>query len=277
VARLEKKVRDVDSDWQKQLMKKLMVLLLVLAVAAVGYLFYKSAGTPVIADIPPKENADGTVDYTLLWVQKANNASQKDTITEWVFRLPKSYEIRVSKPVSVEVNNGMNFNIQSNSFISFDLDPVTLAPIPLHQIEGNSFNSRADWDVSVQIGPAYPRSADEKRTTEWKDQCVPTGNKIGGLVEYARPNKGYTKCRAGSKQNLFYALASDDTEKSIDCPSEFPSCSYSFWHGNLRIYGDIGKSRLDRFKAFASFIEHTLDTAKISERTVELSQYQHQH
>jgi hypothetical protein len=259
-------------------MKKIGIVLIAAMLLAGGYFYLTRPTNPLVTGIPPKENSDGTVDYTLLIERPAYEKSEREMITEMVFRFPKVFGAELHTPSKVEISNGMRFDLRSNRTLSFYLDFQTLQPVPPHYMDNRSFNSVADHIVSVSIVASTPRTPSNFENTRWKNDCVETGKKIGNLVEYVSSEKVRSICDLlpTDKKGRLYALSADGSAARANCNADQPACRYMFWLGDLSIHGNIGKINVDNFESLVLSLTKIISLAKVNERTIELSNFSHQ-
>jgi hypothetical protein len=77
-------------------MKRVLIAGTLAIVALCGYFavqYYQRASDPLVAGVPPRENADGTIDYTLAFRPRSDLLGYY-----WVLRFQKSQFVRESKP-----------------------------------------------------------------------------------------------------------------------------------------------------------------------------------
>ena len=259
-------------------MKKIGIVLIAAMLMAGGYFYFTRPSNPLLTGIPPKDNSDGTIDYTLLMLRKSNQKTDEDKITEWVFRFPKELNAQLSDPVKAETSNGsVVMSLGSNRSVYFYLDVNSMAPVPRNYMEGKSFNSVADNVVSAHIFAFVPRKIGEAKEERWKNDCIATGRKFGNLIEYGTSNSDRSLCNIlpNDNRSRLYVLPHDPSQTMITCKTDEPACNFSFWYDDLVLSGNFGKSRLDKYENIAKSILEIIAKAKLSERTVQVSQYTH--
>ena len=95
-----------------------------------GYKYFDFAGDTAHPYVPPKENADGTIDYTLIFMPLRKYGG-----SYWVLRFPKDWAVIPSEaedPGEVRLPGGKvwDFNAVPNWWVKVRLDYTTLKPLP---------------------------------------------------------------------------------------------------------------------------------------------------
>ncbi len=100
---------------------RLVVVVLILTIGYGGYRYYVNLHDPFAAGIPPHENADGTVDYTLIDLPEPGNKQHY-----WVFTLPKDQYVVIPDGNKIQTRgfggagSKVTFANRKNSFAILD-------------------------------------------------------------------------------------------------------------------------------------------------------------
>jgi hypothetical protein len=166
-------------------MKRLLKIVAVTVVAAAvygGYLLKKPTGPWQHPYVPPHENADGTIDYTL--VDKPRRESDG---SYWILRFPKEWDVVPSEaedPGAVQLPNGtvVDFNSVPNDHVKINFDYQTLTPMK----KGERLKDNEDLRLIARGNPRLFLSKEQLETLrrETEQNCNKIGEPLVGVVEY---------------------------------------------------------------------------------------------
>jgi hypothetical protein len=159
--------------------------------------------------VPPKENADGTVDYTLIF-----RPLPKFEGNYWVLRFPKDWDVTPSETEDageVRLPNGRvwDFNAVPNDWVRIRLNLETLTPLK----KGTPPGSGELW-IEPTADPYLTKSkADYDRfMKETAEHCDKIGEIIPGVVAYKMrqpENVHRLKCFALTPDQTGYVVYDD--------------------------------------------------------------------
>jgi hypothetical protein len=176
-------------------MKRVLIAGALTVVALCGYFavqYYQRASDPLVAGIPPRENADGTVDYALILRPINEHGGYY-----WVIRLNKIFSVRRSEDLDnldAELSGGPAFKFKPvpNNFLTLGyiiengIRPLTKerkALIPLHK----AFN------VLLTISNPNAHLEIAKHLEEAKSYCAPPVRLSSRVEMYQQKNEGARK------------------------------------------------------------------------------------
>jgi hypothetical protein len=171
---------------------RFVVGVVLLAVGYGGYRHYVNSHDPQVVGIPPHENADGTIDYTLALPVTADHDG-----FYWVVRLPKDQYIEISKPGTSDVGivGGVALGLRtySNQSINLLYKLPTLGVFRKSSTEDERFKTP---HISIMLSNA------EHDQVEWSNDFLGDGTKhchaIGevekGLFAYDPTDDGVGLC-----------------------------------------------------------------------------------
>jgi hypothetical protein len=175
---------------------RIIFLLIVLALACGKYIYSHRQNDPVTQSIPPKENADGTIDYTLL------SQAPQSTAHYWVLRFPKTMAVTRSEEQYegvVTLPNGPSYKLKSqpNENIEFFLRLPTLEPLPAPATAEDIMNAGV-LRVYVYNHPYNIKARLPEMMQDIAEKCVEVGRFEPGVIAYqAKPDYQAPKDRPG--------------------------------------------------------------------------------
>jgi hypothetical protein len=159
-------------------MKKTFLAFVAIAITVGGYFYYERVirkGHPYVA---PRENADGTIDYTLIF-----RPLPKSQGRYWVLRFPKEWAVVPSESINVgkvQLPNGSvwDFKTVPNNWLEVRLDYPTLKPL-----RQGTAAQKDEVHLRARINP-YLAMTDtdlQKLKTETERHCVAKGEVSPGV------------------------------------------------------------------------------------------------
>jgi hypothetical protein len=176
------------------------VLLGVLSVVALssyfGFQFYKRASDPLVAGIPPRENADGTIDYVLAYNLKAPFEGLKGNY--WVLRFTKHQYISLSGlsgDTTVGRVGGPAYTLRSfpNEYLVINMRKFGNAEVMQNDPDTfKHYDGRVDIQVMSSLQSTGPWFIEEIQSAQKKCAApVVVSKRIVAYQEKNPPNRGY--------------------------------------------------------------------------------------
>jgi hypothetical protein len=186
--------------------------------------------------VPPKENPDGTIDYTLI-----AKPLEKWDGDYWVLRFSKDWKLTTSEsaePAEVKSPNGSHFkfNVLPNDWVNVEFDYPSLRPLPKD-------TPARDSVVTVRPG-AYKNSVVPKVSPSSVRGCANLGEVIPGVVAYKR-NEPLTGVCIGSDDQITYVVkgSAGNALSEFLCTDDWSFVKYERrnlggCHGTVRVFDD---------------------------------------
>jgi hypothetical protein len=245
-----------------------------IAIVALAVLYYRHATDPLAAGIPPKENADGTVDYTLIGIGNSKTTPTKQELLEWVIRLPKKY---IVNDTSQENGSGIwfdgdriEYNGRHNEGLQLWLKIKDLSPAESSGSgEGtgapkNPNNIQLDLNADEEVSSGGAAEGLQKR-------CQSVGTNADGLEQFT-PRKQPINMPCDFSE-LGFVLWGDNDKQEIkarfDCQKKsiLGSCTIFFSHKRKLLFGRIGLEHVNEFKDIIERLDRFLEGVTIKDKT----------
>jgi hypothetical protein len=242
-----------------------ITVILVIAVAA---LYYQYNRDPLVAGIPPHDNADGTVSYTLLAEVVAKTPTKSGLqLREWVVKLPKNARVMAVGEENVELNGQPFYRSRKNSSVSFTLDSETMkiAEAGNEIFKSKSLSKTGYLQILIDAGEFLPHRAGGPKTV--MSDCHSTGKMIGLLEEFDNGPSQSGFCELGE---FGYVLWTDASKKELtawlrcgDGPEGSHDCLMYFVFHNQRFSGRIGREKYIELPNIVQRLTTLLDAATL--------------
>jgi hypothetical protein len=245
-----------------------------IAVVALAVIYYRHANDPLVAGIPPKENSDGTIDYTLIGIETAKTGSRKSELLEWVIRLPKNYIARdVSQVDGSEIwfNGGhIKFKGRHNESVALWLKIKDLSPAESSDYGKGTGAPKNRDDVRLSL------NADEevlsKGAASWLHKyCQSVGTDADGLEQFAQPKLQLDMPCEFSEVGfvLWGDVNKQEMKARFDCQkdSSLGTCDIIFSHRKKMLFGTIGFEHSGEFKDIIERLDRFLDGVTIKDES----------
>ncbi len=221
------------------------------------WILWRHTALALAEGIPPKINANGTIDYTLIDVQAA--AGVQTSRTEWAIRLPA--EARVDN-ASDEVNHTMASNTPAtvhNQHLAFSVDMNDLSP---------TFGATSDITATVNLQAQRLASYWPSLQNAQQGTCISTERNLGSLIEYRDADRSKARCSLGNSETSYlYALTrKGNLEATVACLKNGTSCEYEVRYGDRSVTGSFGSAKLARFEDFQAKLKVFLENATVYDR-----------
>jgi hypothetical protein len=261
-------------------MKRLILAGALTVVALCGYFgvqYYMRAYDPLVAGIPPRENADGTIDYTLIGkdYSKTFTPEQPPDNVEWVVRLPKGAVNSAYGAEDMSMSGGgAGFSHAARPNLGYfiwlrvtDLQPSS----SLNYGEGKP----ADSDGFSLLLSAEKNKVEalDSVSRSIKNYCQVSASAYPQL-QAVRQNLKYpdNQCFVGSGNSedlrfVKWSLASPlSVEAGISCQNNLSFCEFLLVDGERRFNGQIAQSDLPRFADLSDRLRAYLLSATVVDR-----------
>lgn len=193
----------------KSKLSKAIVLLLVFVAGYFSYKYYQFARDPYANGIPPHENSDGTVDYTL-----ATPGSAEVDRYYWVVRLPKDQYAKTSEsgesPIGIINGVGYAFRSYSNQSLGLyyklpSFEPFKSTSTVEERIDGPSIR------VTLLNNWSDPAKDSANFLNEHVTDCIAKGEVEKNLFAYGPYNSNRGRCpfREASFETIGYSIRND--------------------------------------------------------------------
>jgi hypothetical protein len=219
--------------------------------------------------VPPKENPDGTIDYTLI----AKPLGKWDG-DYWVLRFPKDWKVTTSEnaeAAEVKSPNGYHFkfNVIPNDWLTVDFDYPSLTPQPKDTPEKDS-------TVTVRPG-AYKNNVVPSIAPFWVRGCEQLGEVFPGVLAFKQKTPAASDCITQDKGIAYVVVGTASQAMSeFSCTDDwltrpFREGKTTVCSGSVRIFRDrnaltsidrastrIGPEEIKKVTEFArQFLEQT--------------------
>ena len=258
--------RQIARDTKRRNLFRAIAAVVLCVLVFARYKYYQYITDPLIAGIPPKENADGTIDYTLIEVKSESSGPKK--VSEWVIRFPKKYHVDMSKRQEVEMlNNNVvsgTLTIRSNEYLGFSVDANNLEPRDNLTSSNSAFPDAAAVILHAEKSNSYWPS----QQRGLNEDCISASKKIGNLLEYTDLDRTKSHCGLGNvKTNTLYALTRNGSlEAFLSCLNDGHSCYFEFPYGDRKVSGFFGVDNLSKFEVFEGKLKSFLESATVIDR-----------
>jgi hypothetical protein len=245
-----------------------------IAVVALAVLYYRHATGPLAAGIPPKENTDGTVDYTMIGIGHSKTAPIKQELQEWVIRLPKKY---IVNDTSQENGSGIwfdgdriEYNGRRNEGLELWLKIKDLSPAESSDIgEGTGApKDRSDMQLRINADDEVPSDG---AAEELPKRCQSIGTNAEGLEQFTPPSQPLaTLCDFSEAGFVLWGNRDKQEIKArFDCRKNlsFGTCDVFFSHRKKMLFGTVGFEHLGEFKDIIERLDRFLDGVTIKDKT----------
>jgi hypothetical protein len=248
--------------------------------AFLGFQYYKYRSDPLVAGISPRENADGTIDYTLIgkdYSKKYGRGMVKIDLLEWVLRLPKGSVSGSYGAEDMSVSGGgVGFSHSGRPNLGYYLWLRVTDLKPTKSLKfGKGFLPEDSDGFSMLIQAEKSKLDDFAVSSRHiKNYCkaetspYPELQSLSQNMEYAD-----MECRGGLRMGAELNLVkwSETNSKLADativCLDVLPdSCDFRLYHGNRMITGHIARKDLARFAEFSRRLHAFITSATIVDR-----------
>jgi hypothetical protein len=238
-----------------------------------GYNYYQYISDPLISGIPPKENADGTIDYTLIGYELNSGEANAKQVLAWIVRLPNKYQAHLAQSHEIDLlgTNGTSVvtAVRNNETLAFTVSPENFDPY----ITKEPFSQISSAAATIFI-EADGRTTDLAAHQELlAKNCSSMGTQVGPLVQYTNSAGNRDNCGIGNAKtaSLYALLKQDKILASLACLNDDNSCYYVGSFKNRRLSGLIGRNHLGDFDKFYDGLQRFLVDHTISDRAVDVN------
>jgi hypothetical protein len=252
-----------------------------LALVAVGFgwafAYHRQTTDPLITGIPPHDNGDGTVDYTLIGPGFWDEQLHRFQVAEWVVRLSAKNVVHQGTGKDVEVLDGGSWKTvlrsNSNDFLSAQFMIADMAPVASDEARLRTLIPKTEGAFQLSLDGIRTGDNGKSAAVSLKDifdgkvnqECIATGRIIFGMQEF-RPGSELGSC---SSSDLAYVLWADESKKRVtaefQCKTKGiePTCRARWYLDYRYVYGNISYRQLEEFKTLTKRVQDFVARATI--------------
>jgi hypothetical protein len=261
-------------------MKRLILAGALTVVALCGYFgvqYYMRAYDPLLAGIPPRENADGTIDYTLIGkdYSKTYSPEQQPDNVEWVIRLPKGSVAHDYGAEDMSVSGGgAGFSHKGKPNLGYYvwLRVTDLKPTISLKYKNGMPEDPDGFSILLDAEKLFPDSQD-KASAYGDSECAVSDNPFPRLQAVQQmkyhPNHSCSFVVDDSKKLELFKWSDADPnllEAKVDCIEKLNFCHFDLYHRGRSLNGKIARAHLSRFAELTPKLHAFLDSATVVDR-----------